>query len=488
MFKTLIRKEIVETMLDLRFVIATLLCVVLIPLGMYVSRKDYEQRIDDYRRSHQMYRQHYGKNIGANVAVEGHRPPSTLSIFALGLDSFMPDKVITSRSGLFRTAKDPGIDNPESLLFGKADLLFNISFVVSLAVLLFTFNSISGEKEMGTLRMMISNSIPRSQILLAKIVGSYTTLLIPLVISLLIALIILDASPYISILSSQIWPAFLVIVLITFLFILAMVTMSICISTLTHSPITSIVILLFVWVIVVLGIPKVSPIVAQIIYPIESRNVTDLRKQIVTKDIDEEFTQKRRRLFDKCRAAFGVDTGVGISNVPQNEADKQAYAQYDREVLPLNEEKQRRIADEIKKIEQVYRNKRSIQASIAINLSRISPVSCYTYLVSGLSQTGVTESERFFKNAQRFQDEIKAAIYDNFVLKTYGGMSRGTAMTTEKVDGFDPAKITVPEMRYQYTTLTEALETGWIDILLLFLFNILFFLGAFIRFRKYDVR
>ena len=488
MFRTLIRKEIVETMLDLRFVIATLLCVVLIPLGMYVSRKDYEQRIDDYQRSHQMYRQHYGKIIGANVAVEGHRPPSILSIFALGLDSFMPDKVITSRSGLFRTAKDPGIDNPESLLFGKADLLFNISFVVSLAVLLFTFNSISGEKEMGTLRMMISNPIPRSQILLAKIVGSYTTLLIPLVISLLIALIILDASPYISILSSHIWPAFLVIVLITFLFILAMVTMSICISTLTHSPITSIVILLFVWVIVVLVIPKVSPIVAQIIYPIESRNVTDLRKQIVTKDIDEEFTQKRRRLFDKCRTTFGVDTGVGISNVQQNEADKQAYAQYDREVLPLNEEKQRCIADEIKKIEQAYRNKRNIQASIAINLSRISPVSCYTYLVSGLSQTGVTESERFFKNAQRFQDEIKAAIYDNFVLKTYGGMGRGTASTTEKVDGFDPAKITVPEMQYQYSTLAEALQTGWIDILLLFLFNILFFLGAFIRFRKYDVR
>jgi len=44
MLGILIKKEIIETILDLRFVIVTLLCVVLIPLGMYVSIKDYEQR------------------------------------------------------------------------------------------------------------------------------------------------------------------------------------------------------------------------------------------------------------------------------------------------------------------------------------------------------------------------------------------------------------------------------------------------------------
>lgn len=38
MLGMLIKKEITETVLDFRFVIVTLLCVVLIPLGMYVSR------------------------------------------------------------------------------------------------------------------------------------------------------------------------------------------------------------------------------------------------------------------------------------------------------------------------------------------------------------------------------------------------------------------------------------------------------------------
>ena len=57
MLKTLIKKEITETILDLRFVIATLLCVVLIPLGMYVSLKDYEQRLREYQTSIQQYEQ-----------------------------------------------------------------------------------------------------------------------------------------------------------------------------------------------------------------------------------------------------------------------------------------------------------------------------------------------------------------------------------------------------------------------------------------------
>jgi hypothetical protein len=90
MLKTLIRKEITETILDLRFWIVTALFLILIPLGMYVSRKDYERRLANYQQEHQMYREHYGKDVGSFVEAQGFRPPPLLSIFALGLDPFMP--------------------------------------------------------------------------------------------------------------------------------------------------------------------------------------------------------------------------------------------------------------------------------------------------------------------------------------------------------------------------------------------------------------
>jgi len=486
MLKTLIRKEITETILDLRFWVVTVLFLILIPLGMYVSRIDYERRLANYQQEHQMYLQHYGKNVGPSVEAQGFRPPSMLSIFALGLDPFMPDKAITSRSGLVRPAKEPGIDNPESLLFGKADYLFNVSFIVSLASLIFTFNRISGEREKGTLRLMISGSIRRGEILLAKIVGNYLVLLAPFIIALLAALIILNTSSDVSFSSTGFWPALLVIILITLLFILVMVSLGICVSTLTRGSMGSIMMLFLVWVMAVLGIPKMSPMIAEAVYPIESRNVVNLAQTIAREDIEREFNEKKSDMFKRCRSEFGITHG-GISSNPRDETEKKAYAKYDREVVALENECQRRIADAIRKLEQDYINKRNVQASLAVNLSRISPVSCYTYLISGLAKTGPAEPDKFTDNAERYQEQVKAAIYDNWILKTYrlGGSS---ASSSDVIEGFDRSKASIPDMKYEYTTMTEVLRAGWIDILLLFVFNILFFAVAFWRFNKYDVR
>ena len=120
-------------------------------------------------------------------------------------------------------------------------------------------------------------------------------------------------------------------------------------------------------------------------------------------------------------------------------------------------------------------------------MSRFSPVSCYTYLISGLAGTGTAETGKFTENAERYQEQVKTAIYDNFILKSYRlGGSRATS--SNEVEGFDRSKASIPEMKYEYTTMAEVLRAGWIDILLLFVFNILFFAVAFWRFNKYDVR
>jgi ABC-type transport system involved in multi-copper enzyme maturation permease subunit len=487
MLRTLIGKEVLETVLDLRFVIVTVLFIVLIPLGMYVGRKDYERRLANYHQEHQMYRQHYGNKVGAEVAAEGFRHPSPLSIFASGLDPFMPDKAVTSRSGLVRAVKQPGIDNAEALLFGKADFLFNVGFVVSLAALIFSFNRISGEKERGTLRALISNSVRRTDILLAKVVANYATLLIPFSISLLIALLILTGSKDISIFSAGFLPALMTIMALTFLFILVMVCLGVCPSTFTHSSVTSIMAAFLIWVIFVLGVPKIGPMIAEIVYPIESRNVANLAQKIAQEQIEKEFDQKKRQLYDRCREAFGLDLNRVASN-PSDETERKANARYDQEVASLDGECQRRVTETLRQLEQDYRNKRSIQMSVAVNLSRLSPVSCYTYLVSSLSGTGAGAPNTFARNAERYQDQVKRAIYDNIAIKRYGGTHGGTATSWKMAEGFDLSKASIPDMTYQYMTLTEALQAGWMDAFLLVVFAILFFAIAFVRFGRYDVR
>lgn len=513
MFRALVSKEIAETMLGFRFAVATLLCVVLIPLGMYFARKDYEHRLASYQRELQTYRQRYGTSTGAisYAEAQGFRPPSVMSIFASGLDPFMPDKVFTSQSELFRTVKESGIDNPQSLLFGKTDFLFNVMFIISLAALIFTFNSISGEREKGTLRLMISNSIPRSRILLSKIIGKYVVLLVPFMISVFIALLILDASPVVSIGSAKVWPALLVILIVTGLFIFSMVSLGVCISTFTSDSMGSIVLLFFVWSMFIIGVPRMSPMIAESIYPIESESVFSFRKRMVREDIEKQFEQvkketidskwgKEKEIVDKMqlkdtieltnqKKALGIEATLDVVKKDPdfqklrkkfNKKYEELNDKYEPQVEHLFEECQRRIGSELNRMEQDYRNHRNIQLSIAINLARISPVSCYAYIVSGLSGTGVTEPENFVSNAQRFQDQIKQILYDK-VYQRFGKFIKAKEFDISNPPSF-------PDMKYRYFNLAETLKMHWPDILLLCLFNVLFCALALMRFNRYDVR
>jgi ABC-type transport system involved in multi-copper enzyme maturation permease subunit len=514
MFRTLVGKEIAETMLGLRFAITTLLCVVLIPLGMYVSRKDYEHRLASYQRELQTYRERFGTPptplIGGEEA-QGFRPPSVLSIFASGLDPFMPDKVFTSQSGLFRTVKEAGIDNPQSLLFGKADFLFNVMFIISLAALIFTFNSISGEREKGTLRLMIAHAIPRSRIILSKIIGRYIVLLVPFMISVFIALLILDTSPVVFIGSPEVWPALLVILVVTGLFILGMVSLGVCISTFTAHSMGSIVLLFFVWAMFIIGVPRMSPMIAESIYPVESGSVFSFRKRMVRDDIEKQFEQVKKETIDpkmrkeldileemETKASKEFEARVRAQGRELSLADIKGDAEFQKQSKELRKKRreieasfepdieylfrecQRRIASELNRIEQDYRNRRNVQFSIAMNLARISPVSCYTYIVSGLSGTGVAEPDNFVRNARMFQEDINQILYDN-VFYIFGQQRRAEGFNVS-----DP--LSFPDMRYRYFNLAEALQMHWPDILLLCLFNVLFCALALMRFNRYDVR
>ena len=503
MFRTLIMKEITETVLDLRFVVATLLCVVLIPLGMYVSREDYEQRLAAYQRERDTYRQRYGTPeppVTGQEEAQGFRPPSVLSIFASGLDPFLPDKVATSYLGLFRTFKEAGAGSPQSLLFGKADLLFNVTFIVSLIALVFTFNCVSGEREKGTLRLMIANSMPRSRILLSKIAGKYVALLVPFTLSILIALLVLGGSRSVSIGSLQVWPAFLLILLATLLFLLSMICLGICVSTFTRHSTGSIVLLFLVWTMFLFGVPKVSPMLAEILHPAESASVIDFTKRMTRDEIEREFERTERDTIDVrwkaeleavlskreegARQIIAIQSSgreVTVDDPETNARLRELAARYVPEKARLATEYQTRIAAELKRIEEDYQNNRTVQFFAAMNLARLSPVSCYTYLVSGLCATGVTEPDNFVANARRFQGQMEQIFYGKAIWRL--GRLQGFV---KEFDRYKPPPF--PDMIYHYPDLKEALQVHGPDLLLLGLFDVLFFSLAFMRFNRYDVR
>lgn len=485
MLKTLIGKEIFETILDLRFMIATLLCVILIPLGMYVSLKDYEQRVREYETSIQRYEQNSrGQMFSGDFVAEGYRPPSPLSVLSQGLKEKLNIKVTTQYDGNYQIVKLPQDENLQAVLFGKIDFAFIVGTVLSLLALIFTFSTVTGEKESGTLRLIVANSAPRWKVIFSKMMGSYCVFLIPVLLSVLVGLLFLNTSENLS-LSGRHYGSIALVLVMTVLFLFCVFNLGILISVLTQRTIVSMIGVLFAWVLMALVIPKMSPMIAQVVHPVQSRQVFETEKAMVLGEIDREKKKAEADLYQKVL----VDAGLGVDKAFDHSKETElAQKEYDKQKGPMIRQYEERISKEARRIEDDYTNQRRIQEAIAANLSRLSPICCFTYALSEMAGTGRSEIENFSKQAQQFQETVKRNFYDNFEYSEYRTENRWTGGYFRK-EGFDPNKFPVPHLSgYHHIGLAGAISTCWLDIVLLLLFSALFYTGAFVWFLRYDVR
>lgn len=105
-------------------------------------------------------------------------PPTGLSALAVGQSDLLPTTYFASIMSRQRTIGDKyGFENPVSLLTGRFDLAFVIIYLFPLLILALTYNIISGEKENGTLQLLLSQPISLSQIVLGKTLQRATLLI-----------------------------------------------------------------------------------------------------------------------------------------------------------------------------------------------------------------------------------------------------------------------------------------------------------------------
>ena len=91
-------------------------------------------------------------------------------------------------------AKKHGADNPFLSLFTSIDIALVFQGVLSLLALVFAYDALAGERERGTLRLVLTHPIRRGYILFAKYISAMLCLLVPLLISLLLSIILLTTS------------------------------------------------------------------------------------------------------------------------------------------------------------------------------------------------------------------------------------------------------------------------------------------------------
>ena len=489
MLKHLIIKEIQEIITNTRSLFVLLICVLLIPLGLYVSTKEYEQNKAAYKDAKQMYEERNKDNKGMEFIAEGYIPPSPLSIFSNGLSGYLPNKITTDSRGVWHAENEYGINNPVALLFGKIDFYFIITIILSLLAFMVTFNSISGEKENGTLRLIVANAVPRWKIIFAKIAGSYTVFLVSFLVGIISGLVLLTLTTSIPILSGSYLIPFLVIMMISLLFLFILFNIGILLSIKTRNSGASITASLLIWVLIAIIIPKVSPMIAQIIYPIKTEEVVNKQKAMKRDEIRAECDKTSGELMKSIMSDRGMNAETldffSMGNDPKVKA---SLAEYDGKIADVKRKYDEMENNAISLIEKDYHNQQLVQQNISKNISRISPIGCYTYLISDLTNTGLSELSNIEYNARKFSGFTESDFYSK-LRKYYKEYHIGFSVSKGIFGQVDWSSIQVPTLStYTYPLMSSSLGVNWIDLLFLCFYALFFFTVSVFQFIKYDVR
>lgn len=158
------------------------------------------------------------------------------------------------------------------------------AIVLSLLAILFTYDAIVGERERGTLKLSLSNRVPRDRLILGKTIGGFISLMVPLVIPFVIGLVMLLVYPDLSFTAGD-WIRMGLIFLLFILYLSVFFTLGLLVSTLTGRSSSSLFILLFAWVTFIFVIPKVAVIVAGLINPIPSVHEVTAQKDAFLQEI-----------------------------------------------------------------------------------------------------------------------------------------------------------------------------------------------------------
>jgi ABC-type transport system involved in multi-copper enzyme maturation permease subunit len=468
MLRDIIKKEILDNITSPKFVFTFLLCTVLILLSVYTGVSNYRAEKKEYTASLALNKKNLEAQPNyqslAGIGIKVSKPPQVLGTVVTGIEEAV------GRVAPVNVAADPNLieskysSNPVFAVFGALDLMFIVKIVLSLFAILFTYDAIVGEKEKGTLKLALSNEVPRDRLILGKAIGGYISLLLPLLIPLVLSLLILLIMPDIS-LSGQDWGRLLLIFLMFFLYLSVFFSLGLFVSARTSRSSTSFLVLLFLWVIFVMVIPKVAVITAGQIKPIPSVHEITAKKDAFLNQIQSDG-QKGVIEWSKKNAA---DAAKDIK--AYQEKFRQFIQEYQQELTS-------KIDENNAALERDYQQKKLAQQNLAINLSRISPASALTFGSMTLARTGVDDFDRFLASVRAYKP-----IYTKWINSKLGESINFQTGELGKIKLDD-----MPQHVYEPEWLSKSLVRTIPDFALLLVLIIVFFVGAYVSFLHYDVR
>ncbi len=341
--------------------------------------------------------------------------------------------------------------------------------VFSLLALLFTFDAVAGEREAGTLRINLSNPVPRDVFLWSKLIGGYVVFVIPFLVSFLLGLLLI------------VWQGFPLgelkiampvfgLTLVSLLYIAVFFAIGVVISTYFDNSKTALIVAFTFWVFAVLIAPRGAFIVAKLVSPTRTQQAVYMEKTAIRNNLAKEKQGKlNKKMFEALGSSFA--------------ATPEVKKKLDNIRKPINEEYRLKFQNHANKIDKEYQREKDRQEHIGEMLSRLVPTSSLSYAAINLTQTGRLKRDRYFQTGERYYKQLDDSYFreisDDAMAQVQDILDR-QRNPSESEEIPPPPTLTEPD-------LLETMRRSAVDVLLLGFFALAFTAVAFLKFSRSDI-
>jgi len=254
MLKTLLTHELLNLLKSKRVYWTVVMFILLFASVFIVRLVDYQKQINQYNADIMIANDDLQKASNfSHIKLRAIQQPIVFSIYNGGFNlhrivDIQYYEPITGTSSL-NEASNMILQEDATL-----DITFLITFFLSLFILLISYDSINGEKRVGTLRVLMTYPLKRQSFILKKVLGVFifvaVTFTIPYLLSLISLIVI-----YANLLTVNFFLSATLYWFLVLLFIFFFSLLGIFISTCTANPNRSLVYSLTIWMLFAIILP-----------------------------------------------------------------------------------------------------------------------------------------------------------------------------------------------------------------------------------------
>ncbi len=516
------KKEMLSHLLSQRFAACTALAVVLIIANGVLSTQTYvhkkasyliQRAVEDSKLHEITYYSVLGWDwlVSPNgspkpkAAPRALRPPRPLQVFAQGAERQAGQAVKVMLFNVPYQAEEVSpfqSSNPYLALFAFFDMVYIFQLVLGLLAILIASETISGEKEDGTLRLMLTTNVSRAQVLAGKVLAGLTTLAIPTALGFILLTILLLGTENIEVGIGE-WVRVGLLLALSLLYLLVFYLIGLVISCATHRSATSLIYALFTWALLAIVLPNsISALLNEQANMGEKHEQAHHQAAQVWKEFDQEVLDLARAhgqtqyfptdmvkqlppqegrgtlTYYKGTKCYSTRDGQTPQLYVSNVADSPALAKF-QDIVRVGERLRLKYAQRAwnEKAPLLEGFPRRIQRLNA-QLQRLLPAGAYAQAASILAGTSRREYDDFIDQVRAYRGQIITFLEDRDAFGAREWFNDDPGWRADLRD--------LPRFHERGWTVAESLSHAWPALMVLLLYAAVLFVLANRLFARYD--